>query len=99
MKKHILIAALSLIATFATAQTQPKDTVKVVVPEITDEMWARIAAAEEEQRIADSITIARVTKKFIKSIPEKDLMLITSPNMKVIYIKKEKSTPKKKSTH
>lgn len=101
MKKQILILALTAISSIACAQTKPADTAKVVVPQISQETLARMKAAEDEQRIADSIAIAKYTKKFVDSIPEKDLNLITSPNMKVEYIKpkgKKKSTPKKEST-
>ena len=101
MKKQILILALTAISSIAYAQTQPKDTAKVIVPEISQETLAKMKAAEEEQRIADSIAIANYTKKFVNSIPEKDLILITSPNMKVEYVKpapQKKSASKKKPT-
>lgn len=101
MKKQILIAVFSLVATFAGAQTQPKDTAKVVVPQISEETLAKMKAAEEEQRIADSIAIANYTKKFVNSIPEKDLKLITGPTIKVEYATptpQKKSAPKKKPT-
>jgi hypothetical protein len=101
MKKQILILALTAISSIACAQTQPKDTAKVVVPEISQETLAKMKAAEEEQRIADSIAIAKYTKKFVEAIPEKDLILITGPNMKVEYAKptpQKKSAPKKKPT-
>ena len=101
MKKQILILALTAISSIACAQTQPKDTAKVVVPQLSEETLARMKAAEEEQRVADSIAIAKYTKKFVDSIPEKDLKLITGPNMKVEYAKptpQKKSAPKRKPT-
>lgn len=93
MKKQILIAIFSLGATFASAQTQTKDTAKVVVPQVGEETLAKMKAAEEEQRLSDSIAIAKYTKNFVESIPKKDLILITGPNMKVEYAK---PTPQKK---
>jgi hypothetical protein len=101
MKKQILILALTAISSIACAQTQPKDTAKVVVPQLSEETLARMKAAEEEQRVADSIAIAKYTKKFVDSIPEKDLKLITGPNMKVEYVKptpQKKPAPKRKPT-
>ena len=95
MKKQILILAFSAISLVACAQTKPADTAKVVVPQISEETLARMAEAEAAQRTADSIAIAKYTKKFLDSIPEKDLILITSPNVKVEYVK---PTPQKKST-
>lgn len=102
MKKQILILAFSAISLVACAQTKPADTAKVAVPQISEETLARMAAAKEEQRVADSIAIAKYTKKFIDSIPAEDLILITSPNMKVEYVdpkKQKKSASKKKPTH
>jgi hypothetical protein len=101
MKKHILILALTALSTIACAQSKPVDTAKVEVPQLSEATLARMKAAEAEQRIADSIAIANYTKKFVDSIPQKDLILITSPNMKVEYVKptpQKKSAPKKKPT-
>ncbi len=102
MKKQILILALNAISSIACAQTKPVvDTAKVVVPEISQETLAKMQASKEDQRVADSIAIAKYTKNFVNSIPEKDLILITSPNMKVEYAKptpQKKSAPKKKPT-
>lgn len=101
MKKQILILAFTAIANIACAQIKSADTAKVVVPQISEETLARMKAAEEDQRIADSIAIAKYTKKFVDSIPEKDLKLITGPNMKVEYVKpapQKKSAPKRKPT-
>lgn len=95
MKKQILIAIFSLGTTFVGAQTQTKDTAKVVVPQVSEETLAKMKAAEEEQRLSDSIAIAKYTKNFVESIPKKDLILITGPNMKVEYVK---PTPQKKSS-